>query len=186
VPPASRRKTSSQTLKLPDVLVVDANVLLSALIGGRAAGALAELGPAHVRAAAPVGDEVRRWLPELAAKRRLDLTSLVASFQIAPVRWCASETYGWLERWARGRMAGRDEDDWPTVALARALTLTSDGRRGPMVPRAWVGRLPESTWPIAWPAGAGKTVAVWSQDKDFEVSGLPVWKTGQVLRALGC
>jgi hypothetical protein len=30
-----------------------------------------------------------------------------------------------------------------------------------------------------------KGVAIWSQDKDFEVSGLPVWKTGQVLRALG-
>ncbi len=39
-----RFRTSSRTSKLPDVLVVDANVLLSALIGGRAADALAELG----------------------------------------------------------------------------------------------------------------------------------------------
>jgi hypothetical protein len=28
-------------------------------------------------------------------------------------------------------------------------------------------------------------VAIWSQDKDLDVSGLTVWKTGQVLRALG-
>jgi hypothetical protein len=46
--------------------------------------------------------------------------------------------------------------------------------------------LPEPIWPLAFahPPRGGKTVAVWSQDKDFEVSGLPVWKTGQVLRAL--
>jgi PIN domain len=113
---------SSQTSKLPDVLVVDANVLLSALIGGRAADALAELGPARVRAAAEVRDEVRRWLPELAAKRRLEPTVLLAGLQIMPVRWCERDAYGWLELWARGRMAGRDEEDWPTLALARALT----------------------------------------------------------------
>ncbi len=55
VPPASRRRTSSQTSKFPDVLVVDANVLLPALIGGRASDALAEFGPGHVRAADEVG-----------------------------------------------------------------------------------------------------------------------------------
>ena len=56
-----------------------------------------------------------------------------------------------------------------------------------MIPRAWVSRVPEPIWPLAFVRrpGGGKTVAVWSQDKDFEVSGLPVWKTGQVLRALG-
>jgi hypothetical protein len=134
-----------------------------------------------------VRDEVRRWLPELAAKRRLDLTVLLAALQIAPVRWCPRETYSWLERWARRRMSGRDEEDWPTVALARTLALTRDGQRGPIFPRAWVSRLPEATWPLvfAWAAGGERTIAVWSQDKDFEVSGLPVWKTGQVLRALG-
>jgi len=134
-----------------------------------------------------VREEVRRWLPELAAKRRLDPTVLLAGLQIAPVQWCAAETYGWLERWARERMAGRDEDDWPTVALARALTLTRDGQRVPLLPRAWVSRVPVPIWPLAFARrpGGGKTVAVWSQDRDFELSGLPVRKTGQVLRALG-
>jgi hypothetical protein len=52
---------------------------------------------------------------------------------------------------------------------------------------AWVRRLPEPKWPLTFPRppGGGKTVAIWSQDKDFEVSGLAVWKTGQVLRAFG-
>lgn len=52
------------------------------------------------------GEEVRRWLPELAAKRRLDPMVLLAGLQIAPVRWCKAETYGWLEPWARRRMGG--------------------------------------------------------------------------------
>lgn len=47
-------------------------------------------------------------------------------------------------------------------------------------------RLPEPIWPLAFATTSegGKTVAVWSQDRDFEESALPVWKTGQVLRAL--
>jgi hypothetical protein len=119
-----------------DVLAdfVDANVLLSALIGGRASDALAELGPGHVRAADEVGEEVRRWLPELAARRRLDPTVLLAGLQIAPVRWCEVETYDWLEPWARRRMAGRDEDDWPTdssssrpLRVIRRSAATSGG-----------------------------------------------------------
>jgi hypothetical protein len=104
-------------LQLPDVLVADANVLLSALIGGRAADALIALGPAHVRAAVDVGNEVTRWLPKLAAKRHLDLNVLLAEMRVLPVQ--------------------------------------------------------------------ARSVAVWSQDKDFEVCGLPRLTTGQVLRALG-
>lgn len=134
-----------------------------------------------------MGDEVRRWLPDFAAKRHLDLNLLLAEFQVVPLRWCPAETYGWLESWARRRTAGRDEDDWPTVALARTLTLTNDGRRRTILPAAWMRRLPESIWPMVFDPSGGRrrSVAIWSQDKDFGVSGLPVWKTGQVLRALG-
>jgi hypothetical protein len=83
-------------------------------------------------------------------------------------------------------MSGRDEDDWPTVALAKALALTDDARRVPLLPRRWLRRLPEATWPLAFVRpGSQVEVAIWSQDKDLEVSGLPVWKIGQVLRALG-
>jgi hypothetical protein len=118
---------------------------------------------------------------------KVGLTVLLAGLQIGPVHWYAAGTYGWLEPWARQRIAARDEEDWPTVALARALALTNDGQPGPIIPRAWIRRLPEPIWPLAFasPPRGSKTVAVWSQDKDFEVSGLAVWKTGQVLRALG-
>src|SRR5262245_31645533 len=186
--PAPRRKTSSQTSQLPDVLVADANVLLSALIGGRAADALAELGPARVRAAEAVSVELSRWLPKLAAKRKLDLNLLLAAMQVLPVRWCGVRTYAWLERWARQVMAGRDEDDWPTVALTKMLVLSSDGLRRPVIPLTWAGNLSPRLWRFAFAPdlrAPARSVAIWSQDKDFEVTDLPRWTTGQVLRALG-
>lgn len=146
-----------------------------------------DLGPSRIRAAAEVREEVSRWLPRLAAKRRLDPDLLLMALQVVPVGWAPRSTYAWLEGWARSRMAGRDEDDWPTVALARALALTIDSRRRPIMPRTWVRHLPEPLWQMAFAPSAvtGMTVAIWSQDKDFEVCGLPVVKTGQVLTALG-
>jgi predicted nucleic acid-binding protein len=47
-------------------------------------------------------------------------------------------------------MAGRDPEDWPTVAVALSLS-----------------------------------VPVWSQDRDFEASGLRIYTTGELLDALG-
>jgi predicted nucleic acid-binding protein len=61
----------------------------------------------------------------------------------------SASSYESFEEEARRRIGSRDPDDWPTVALALALSLP-----------------------------------VWSQDKDFEVSGLTVLSTGQLLDAL--
>ena len=93
------------------------------------------------------------WLPELARKRTLDLGLLLAVFQSMPIRWMVAASYRRFEKEARRRMAGRDEEDWPTVALALTLTGPHD-------------------------------VAVWSQDKDFSVSGLEVVTTGDLLDRL--
>lgn len=92
-------------------------------------------------------------MPQLARKRRLDLPLLMAVFQSLPVRWMARDSYAGFQEEARRRMAERDEEDWPTVALA----LTLAGRH---------------------------EVAVWSQDKDFAVSGLEVVTTGDLLDLL--
>jgi predicted nucleic acid-binding protein len=92
-------------------------------------------------------------LPELARKRKLDLGLLLAVFQSLPIQWMVGGSYGRFEEEARRRMAERDEEDWPTVALA--LTL-----------------------------GTRHNVAVWSQDKDFSVSGLEVVTTGDLLDVL--
>jgi predicted nucleic acid-binding protein len=68
--------------------------------------------------AAHVRDEVVEWLPELARKRKLDLGLLLAVFQSLPIRWIGDDSYGRFEEEGRRRMAKRDEEDWPTVALA--------------------------------------------------------------------
>ena len=61
------------------------------------------------------------WLPELARRRRLDLGLLLAVVQSLPVQWVAADLYRGFEEEARRRMAGRDEEDWLTVALALTL-----------------------------------------------------------------
>ncbi len=78
-------------------------------------------------APAPAGDEVLEHIPAIARKRRPH------------------------EGESRRRLKGRDEDDWPVVALA--LELKSQR----------------------------KSFAIWTQDKDFEVSRLPILTTGQLL-----
>ena len=69
-------------------------------------------------AADRVRDEVVEWLPELARKRKLDLGLLLAVFQSLPIQWIGGDSYGRFEEEGRRRMAKRDEEDWPTVALA--------------------------------------------------------------------
>lgn len=132
----------------PDV-VADANVLLAAVIGGRARLVLTDPAGPRCVAAVAVRDEVLRYLPQLAAKRRLDLPLLLAAAAALPVAWQAETAYKARENEARKLMAGRDPDDWPTVALALATGFP-----------------------------------IWSQDRDFEVTGLPIWTTGALLDAL--
>lgn len=119
------------------------------MIGGRAALVFSALDGPHCHAAEPVRGEVDRYLPVLAAKRHLDLAQLVRTFAALPVTWHGAETYAAWESEARRRLAGRDETDWPTLALALTLALP-----------------------------------VWSQDKDFSITGVVVFTTGDLLDAL--
>jgi predicted nucleic acid-binding protein len=100
---------------------------------------------------ASVGDEVLEHLPTIVRKRELDLGVLLPALVALPIKWVDSDAYSRHEAQARRRLKGRDEDDWPVVALA--LELKSQQ----------------------------KSFAIWTQDKDFEVSGLPILTTGQLL-----
>lgn len=111
-----------QTSELPAALVADANAVLSAVIGGRAPLAFGDVSAPPVHAADAVRQEVLAWLPRLAAKRRLDLGLRLALFQVLPIRWANETEYRSREAEARRRMHQRDESDWPTVALALALS----------------------------------------------------------------
>jgi predicted nucleic acid-binding protein len=103
---------------------------------------------------AAVGDEVLEHLPGIARKRRLDLGVLLPVLASLPVEWLEVDDYVTNEAEARRRMHGRDEDDWPVVAAALKLMQ-------------------------------GETsVAIWTQDRDFEVSGIPTLTTGELMTQL--
>jgi predicted nucleic acid-binding protein len=121
------------------------------MIGGRARGVLLHPRAPSVTAPASAGDEVLEHIPAIARKRRLDLGVLLPVLAALPIKWVDPERYASHEAESRRRLRGRDEDDWPVVALA--LELKSQR----------------------------KLFATWTQDKDFEVSRLPILTTGQLL-----
>jgi predicted nucleic acid-binding protein len=119
------------------------------LIGGRARLVFAaRVGPSCIAADA-VAEEIAEHLPALGKRRGLDAGLLLAALSVVPVEWQDAATYESHRGEAQRRMAKRDPDDWPTVALALARSLP-----------------------------------IWSQDKDFEVSGLTVHTTGDLLDAI--
>jgi predicted nucleic acid-binding protein len=74
-------------------------------------------------AAEAVALEIAEHLPRLAAKRHLDPALLFAALQVMPIEWKHQAAYQEYRAEADRRIALRDPDDWPTVALALALGL---------------------------------------------------------------
>lgn len=113
----------SSTTSLPRAVVADANVVVSALIGGRARLVLTSpLGPRCIGAAA-VADEVLEHLPGIAERRGLDPTLVTAALAVIPIEWQPASSYHHRRTDAERLITDRDPDDWPTVALALATSL---------------------------------------------------------------
>lgn len=74
-------------------------------------------------AADAVALEIARHILRLASKRRLDPAALFAALQVIPVEWKPIAEYECNREEAERRIAARDPDDWPTVALALTLNL---------------------------------------------------------------
>lgn len=110
-------------ISLPPVIVADANVVLSALIGGRARLVIASPHEPKCIATEAVAHEIARHVPRLAAKRNLDPALLLAALQVMPIEWKPASSYKGQRKEAEKRIADRDPDDWPTVALALELDL---------------------------------------------------------------
>jgi predicted nucleic acid-binding protein len=70
-----------------------------------------------------VAVEIARHIPRLPAQRRLDPALLFAALQVMPVEWKPAADYDDKRQEAEQRIAARDPDDWPTVALALKLDL---------------------------------------------------------------
>ena len=142
-----------RTSGLPDALVADANVVLSAVIGGQGSRAFGNPGLPAVYGASLVRQEILEWLPRLAERRGLDLGLRLGLLQLLPIEWIGARGYLRHEAKARERMRSRDVDDWPSVALALAIAESRD-------------------------------VAIWTNDRDFAVSGLDTITTAQLLARL--
>jgi predicted nucleic acid-binding protein len=74
-------------------------------------------------AAEAVALEIARHIPPLAAKRGLDSALMFAALGVMPVEWKAAGEYEDCRQEAEERIAARDPEDWPTIALALTLDL---------------------------------------------------------------
>ena len=131
-------------------LVADANVLLSAVIGGRAALALRHERVEQVFTPAVAYDEVLEYLPSLARKKGLELDTLLLACAALPITVVEHPDYQEKLPTAKRRIAKRDPDDVDVLALALTLNLP-----------------------------------VWSNDNDFEDSGVEWHTTAELLKMLG-
>src|SRR5271167_1955088 len=107
------------------MIVLDANILVRAVLGRRVRYLLETYAAAGVRFCAPdvAFEDAAKYLPTLLRKRGKPDTDISASLEylrhfVEPVD---REMYGVFESEARLRLHGRDEDDWPVLATALGL-----------------------------------------------------------------
>jgi predicted nucleic acid-binding protein len=108
------------------MIVLDANILIRAVMGRRVRQLLEDYASREVRFCAPdvAYADAERYLPPLLKKRGKSDADVPASLQylrhlVEPVD---REFYSVFEDQARERLRGRDEEDWPVLAAALALT----------------------------------------------------------------
>ncbi len=105
-------------------LVLDANILLRGVFGNRVARLL-DTYPDAVGFCAPevCFNEARRYIPEIAARRRVDPdTSYRTLDRLAEIVEAVESTdYQQYEAAARERIDYRDSDDWPILAASLLL-----------------------------------------------------------------
>lgn len=105
-------------------LVLDANILVRAVLGNRVRTLLYMYG-ASVRFFTPEAAfaEAREHLPSILGKRNIPSSEGLAVLDSLNgiVQEVSLDTYSAFEQAARQRLAGRDLDDWPVLAAALAL-----------------------------------------------------------------
>lgn len=99
-------------------LVADANVLLSAVIGGRARAVLQHPSIAEVFTPEATLAEVQEYASQLAAKKRLSQDMVLLAAASLPVSVVERATYEKSIPEAKRRIGRRDPDDVDVLALA--------------------------------------------------------------------
>lgn len=105
-----------------DAVVVDANVLLSAVVGKASLRVLTEFGVV-VHAAQFNVDEVVEYIPLMATKYKLPLDLVELQWRLLPFHVHPREDYEKEFSGALRDVAGRDPEDAHALALARSLEL---------------------------------------------------------------
>ena len=107
-------------------LVLDANILVRAVLGKRARNILDRYHDrAHFLSPLVCFEEAKRHLPVILKKRGIDPSPALDLLDRLPalVDPVKATSYQGLEKRARSRIRSRDEDDWPVLALALSLNL---------------------------------------------------------------
>jgi predicted nucleic acid-binding protein len=131
-------------------VVADANVLLAAVLGGRAKTVLQHPDIEEVLTAEVTLGEVQEYSVILAREKRLAVDTLLLAMAALPVTVVEEPVYASTLPRARKLIAQRDADDVDILALALHM------------------RLP-----------------LWSNDNDFEDTGIESYTTAELLKKLG-
>ena len=107
------------------MIVLDANILIRAVLGRRVRQLIETYAPRGVRFFAPdvCFEDAERYLPPLLTKRGKPHADVSASLKYLQhiIESVQSNLYGAFEEEARERLRGRDENDWPVLATALGL-----------------------------------------------------------------
>ena len=107
------------------MIVLDANILIRAVLGRRVRQLIETYSAQGVRFVAPDSafEDANKYLPLLLKKRNkpeADIATTIEYLQIL-IETVDRELYGMFEKDARQRLRGRDESDWPVLAAALGL-----------------------------------------------------------------
>ena len=131
-------------------LVADANVLLAAVLGGRAKVVLQHPDIEKLLTAEATFAELQEYAVILARKKRLSLDTLLLAMAALPVTVVEEAVYAMALPQARKLISQRDPDDVHVLALTLHMGLP-----------------------------------LWSNDKDFEGTGVERYTTAELLHKLG-
>ncbi|MFN0168381.1 MAG: PIN domain-containing protein [Bryobacteraceae bacterium] len=104
-------------------LAADANVLLSAVLGGRANAVLSHPEVEDVFTTEVTFAEVQEYAAQLARKKRLSLELVLLAMAALPVRIVSRDEYAASVRLAEKKIGKRDPDDVEILALAIHLRI---------------------------------------------------------------
>jgi predicted nucleic acid-binding protein len=108
------------------MIVLDANILIRAILGRRVRELLETYAGQGIRFYAPAVAyaDAAKYLPALLTKRAKSDVDLPATLEYLQslVEPIYEDIYGIFEQEARRRLRGRDEEDWPILAAALAIS----------------------------------------------------------------